>query len=67
MKIKPDPNCKSCRGTGEVNDFVPVPFGVGNCAMPSLCSCIEEQIPEGYEDEEIEIDLSEVNDARIQT
>jgi len=27
MKIKPAPNCKSCRGTGDVLDFVPVPFG----------------------------------------
>jgi len=55
IKITPKPDCPDCNGTGEIYDYVPVPFGVGNCAMPSLCWCIEEQIPEDYEDEEIEI------------
>lgn len=57
LKIKPDPKCKACLGTGEVNDWVD--YGATTVPMPSVCDCVTEQIPEGKEDEEIEIDLSD--------
>ena len=41
-----DPECRNCRGRGEVYDFVPVPFGHGNCRMPSDCDCIYDDIDE---------------------
>jgi len=58
LKIKPVPDCKACHGSGEVNDWVPAPFAPGNVPMPSLCDCIEEQVPEDY-DGPIELDLSD--------
>lgn len=57
LKIKPDPACKACRGEGVVYDSVP--YGMGSTSMESLCDCVLEQIPEGDEDGEVEIDLSE--------
>lgn len=32
-------DCKTCHGSGVVYDFVPVPFGIWNCSMPSDCEC----------------------------
>lgn len=59
-KIKPDPNCDACHGTGEVNDWVPAPFGPGNVPMPSVCECIEEQLTEEEADtSNYEIDASD--------
>jgi hypothetical protein len=43
--------CKFCGGEGWVVDWVPMPFGPGNCQMPSMCGCVEEQIPEDLPDE----------------
>lgn len=54
MKIKPDPDCEYCHGTGEVLDWVD--YGSTVVSMPSLCSCVEEQIPEDF-DGEIELDV----------
>lgn len=47
--VRPDRDCKACHGTGTVIDFVPMPFGVGNTAMPSTCDCVWEKLPEDYE------------------
>jgi hypothetical protein len=57
LKIKPDPNCEACLGTGEVSDSVD--YGSTTVSMPSVCDCVLEQVPEGREDEEIELDLSD--------
>jgi hypothetical protein len=57
LRIKPSLTCKACRGYGEVTDLVP--YGMGSTAMQSYCDCVLEQIPEGREDEGVEIDLSE--------
>jgi hypothetical protein len=57
LRIKPSLTCKACLGTGEVNDWVD--YGSTTVPMPSVCDCVLEQIPEGREDEEVEIDLSE--------
>jgi hypothetical protein len=57
LKIKPSLTCKACLGTGEVNDFVD--YGSTTVPMPSLCDCVLEQVPEGREDEEVEIDLTD--------
>jgi hypothetical protein len=31
--------CKSCGGSGTCRDWVPTPFGHGNCAMDTDCDC----------------------------
>lgn len=51
LHITAKADCLCCYGEGYVYDLVPVPFGSGNCPMPSLCSCVEEQIPEEADDE----------------
>lgn len=56
IKVKPDPNCKYCHGSGEVLDWVD--YGSTTISMPSLCNCVEIQIHEDYEGA-IELDLSE--------
>lgn len=62
LKIKPDPNCKTCSGTGEVYDSVE--FWGAPCRMPSLCDCVIEQIPEDEPYETgIELDLSDYKNA----
>lgn len=53
LKIKPDPNCKSCHGEGEAFDIVD--YGSTTASMPTLCDCVVEQVPEGREDLEIEL------------
>ena len=53
MYLKPNLDCKDCYGRGEVFDIVP--YGSTTAHLPSFCHCIEEQIPEGREEEEIEI------------
>ena len=58
MKIQPDPNCEYCHGTGEVWDTVD--YGSTTASFLSLCSCIEEQIPEDFGGE-IEIDYETQN------
>ena len=61
MEIKPNPNCSNCYGLGEVFDRVD--YGSTTVSMPSLCGCVEEQIPEDLSmDEEIELDLSDYRD-----
>ena len=52
-RITPDPNCKTCHGTGFVTDWVPMPFGSGNCSMETFCGCVEDQLQD--EDADIEI------------
>lgn len=36
-----DPDCPYCHGQGYVIDWVPVPFGHGNCQMRTGCECLE--------------------------
>lgn len=40
---KADPNCPSCGGRGYVSDWVPVPFGSGNCEMRTGCECLPDE------------------------
>jgi hypothetical protein len=58
-----DPDCPYCHGTGYVSDWVPVPFGSGNCEMRTGCECLpdpddddnekpDEDLPEEPEEEE---------------
>jgi hypothetical protein len=59
-KIKPKPGCKYCNGSGEVVDWVD--YGSTQVPLTSLCSCIEEQLPEEYDElrgDEIEIVMEE--------
>jgi len=59
MKIKPNPNCKACNGTGEVYDIVD--WGAATCSMPTVCDCVIEQLPDDQDEEiEIELDLSDL-------
>ena len=51
LRISALASCPYCHGEGYVYDRVPMPFGSGDCSMPSLCGCIEEQIPEDTPDE----------------
>lgn len=51
--IVPDKNCKECFGEGIVYDIVD--YGSTKARIPTNCSCVDEQIPEGREDEEIKI------------
>lgn len=44
-------DCTCCHGEGYAYDLVPMPFGPGNCSMPSLCGCVEDQIPDEANDE----------------
>lgn len=43
-------NCRDCHGSGETYDWVPVPFGNGNCQMPVSCGCWEDDVPEDYDE-----------------
>ena len=52
-KIAPDPNCKACRGSGETVDYHP--YGSTTAPEYLLCDCVLEQVPEGCEDDVIEI------------
>ena len=38
-----DPDCIYCHGRGYVSDWVPVPFGHGNCEMRTTCECLKEE------------------------
>ena len=59
MKIKPVPGCKYCHGSGEVYDIVP--YGSTVAYLPSICICVEDQIPDDFDDDEyVEIDLSDM-------
>lgn len=57
--IKPRADCPFCHGSGEVNDWVPAPFGSGSVPMPSLCECVDEQCDEDAD--EVALDTSEAN------
>ncbi len=54
MKIKPDPNCKSCKGGGIL--YQSEEFWGASCQQELFCHCVEEQFPNDS-DEEIELDL----------
>ncbi len=56
-KIAADPNCKACYGSGTVYDTVP--YGSTTAQMPSTCSCVEEQLPEGFNDMVDEVKVEE--------
>jgi len=60
MKIKPDPNCAMCKGTGEVFDWVD--YGSTQVKLPSLCDCVQDQIPDDFDERYgvIDLDLSEI-------
>ncbi len=61
MKIKPNPECKICKGGGEV--YESEEFWGAPCTRVEICDCIFEQIPEGTpDDEQIELDLSDYSD-----
>lgn len=53
LELKPKGNCKACLGTGEISSQEE--FWGATCYNTSLCDCIIEQIPEGQEDDIIEI------------
>jgi len=53
LYIIPDQKCKFCQGYGLVYDTVP--YGSGSASLPSLCNCIEAQIPADCDDWEVEI------------
>jgi hypothetical protein len=59
MKIKPNPNCTTCHGVGEVYDSVP--YGSTTAQLVSFCGCVESQIPEDY-DGDIELDYGITSD-----
>ena len=41
-------DCKECRGSGEIVDLVPTPFGAGMCNMYSICEdCYLRAVEEG--------------------
>ena len=61
IRLKPNPACKACKGQGEVYDYVPAPFGSGNCAMASFCDCVTAQVPKGQDDAAIDLDLSHLD------
>ncbi len=42
--LKANKYCGACGGSGRVYDWVPVPFGVGNCQMPTDCDCLYEDV-----------------------
>ena len=46
LKLKAKADCKNCHGSGVVYDSVPMPFGHGNCLMPSDCECCFEDLPD---------------------
>ena len=64
LKLKAKSNCKMCHGAGVVYDSVPMPFGHGNCSMPSDCECAFEDLTEAQVEaidngEEYEIEEAE--------
>jgi hypothetical protein len=48
IEIMADVNCKYCRGTGLVTDWVD--YGSIQVPMATICDCVLEQVPEGQED-----------------
>jgi hypothetical protein len=56
IKIKPDPNCPACLGTGI--DYLTVPY-MGTKLEKYFCDCVTTQIPEGQESEDVEIETEE--------
>lgn len=49
LSITAKADCGACHGTGEVYDSVD--WWGATVSMPSLCGCIEEQIPEDTPDD----------------
>ena len=60
--VKPDPDCKLCRGTGEVFDSVD--YGSTTASLPSFCDCVEMQVAD-YEDIDIVLVLDDTAMRRI--
>jgi len=54
-KITANEDCHYCHGSGTVYDSVP--YGSTTADMPSTCGCVEEQVPEEFNDftDEIEV------------
>lgn len=46
-------NCKFCRGSGLVTDYVP--YGSISVPMRSTCECFEVNLPEEFDDEVDEV------------
>ncbi len=60
LVITPDPDCKACRGGGELTQRHD-DYGIPETLW---CDCVEEQIPEDLSDDiEIELDLSKYADS----
>lgn len=55
IQLTPRPNCIYCHGTGKVYDTVD--YGSTTAQLESLCSCIEAQIPESFDDRTYEIEI----------
>jgi hypothetical protein len=53
QKITPDINCKWCEGTGETAERHP--YGSTYAIEYLMCDCVIDQLPEGSEDDVIEI------------
>lgn len=54
-KIKPNPACTQCKGSGEIVDWVD--YGSTVISMPSICDCVYEQL--AHEGEEFVVDLED--------
>lgn len=52
-QITPDPNCRACRGSGEIAEHHP--YGSTTATEYLICDCVLEQLPEGCEDDAVEI------------
>jgi len=51
-------DCPVCHGDGVVYDWVPIPFGSGNCRMLSGCDdCLGQAIIDGLIDAEYDGDI----------
>ena len=56
-KVTANPNCKYCHGSGTVYDTVP--YGSTTASLPSNCNCVEEQLPEEFDDQVDEVEVVE--------
>lgn len=54
-KITPLADCKACHGSGTVYDIVD--YGSTTAELPSGCSCVDEQLPEEFDDSIDEIEI----------
>lgn len=65
IKIKPKPDCIACHGCGEVEGYASY-WGV-SILVSVLCNCVDERIPEGEEDAQVELDLTDYRNRAIES